>query len=167
MSGKGKNKPNPSSARLKSLPAPAAGARKECPRRLQGIGDDYDSEHPLWRLSLLDLDHHDGWSWGIQEAPLRKIVAFLTEMERLTWAQVRAQLTGGSRRGPKHKAIPVDHLCPVAQRRLRELQLDDFEEMFRFRLGNMERLWGMILDGVFYPVWWDQDHKVCPGKDRD
>lgn len=35
----------------------------------------------------------------------------------------------------------------------------------------MGRLWGrMDTDGgvlVFYPIWWDGHHKVCPGKDAD
>lgn len=44
---------------------------------------------------------------------------------------------------------------------------DDFDEMFRFRLGNLERLWGVIRDGVFYAIWWDPNHQVCPGKDKD
>ena len=30
-----------------------------------------------------------------------------------------------------------------------------------FRLGNTRRLWG-IIDDVFYPVWWDANHKVYP-----
>jgi hypothetical protein len=99
-----------------------------------------------------------------------KIITFLTEMERLTWKQIREQMTGGERRrGAKHKSIPVDSLCSEAQARLRDLQLDDSDELFRFRLGNMERLWGVLTPDnprVFYPIWWDPDHKVCPSADR-
>ncbi len=101
---------------------------------------------------------------------LLKIIALLTEMERLTWREIRAQLTGGKRRGPKHKFIPLDSLCKEAQERLQALQLDDFEELFRFRTGNMERLWGVVSGDaprVFYPIWWDPDHKVCPSRDQN
>jgi hypothetical protein len=49
---------------------------------------------------------------------------------------------------------------------LEELRLDDFDELFRFRLGTMRRLWGIVDDEVFYPVWWDPDHKVYP-QDRE
>lgn len=45
----------------------------------------------------------------------------------------------------------------------------EWDQMFRFRLGNMERLWGVISDEdprVFYPIWWDPLHKVCPSKDK-
>ncbi|MEU2434511.1 hypothetical protein ABZ611_34420 [Streptomyces sp. NPDC007861] len=102
---------------------------------------------------------------------MAKIVDFLTEMERLTWREVRALMTSSKkRRGAKHKSIPIEHLCKEAQDRLQELQLDDFAEFFRFRTGNMERLWGVIAGEsprVFYPIWWDADHKVCPSKDQD
>ncbi len=77
-------------------------------------------------------------------------------------------MTGGNRRrGAKHKPIPAGHLCDEAQRRLVELELDEFDELFRFRLGNMARLWGVIDEGVFYAIWWDPDHRVCPSKDPD
>lgn len=169
MQKKAKRSPVPSSSpHRKERPVRPAGSAKPRPRCLQGIDDEPGSNHPMWRLAFLDL-HHDGdWSWGLGEDALRKIVAFLQEMERLTWTEIRAQLTGGNRRrGPKHKFIPAAHLCPAAQQRLLNLQLDEFDELFRFRLGNMERLWGVVHQEVFYPVWWDADHKVCPGKDPD
>jgi len=48
--------------------------------------------------------------------------------------------------------MPVSQLCGEAQRRLEELRLDDFDELFRFRLGNMRRLWG-IIDNEPFPSW--------------
>jgi hypothetical protein len=162
MSGKSKNRPIPSlPPQRKQLPAPSAGPAKPLPSCLKGICG--GPAHPTWRLALLDLDHDGDWSWGTDERALRKIIEFLREMERLTWTEVRAQITGSQRRrGPKHKPIPVGSLCTAAQKRLAELKLDDFDELFRFRLGNMERLWGVVHDEVFYPVWWDPDHNVCP-----
>lgn len=59
---------------------------------------------------------------------------------------------------------PCERAGLEARARLEELGLDDFDELFRFRLGNMERLWGVFAGNnhVFYPLWWDCDHKVCP-----
>jgi hypothetical protein len=141
------------------------------PRRLLGVATagELDEQHPVWRTSLLDREHAGSWSWAITDATLLKIVDLLSEMERLTWREIRQQQTGGRRRGAKHKPIPRDHLCKEAQDRLEELELDDFEELFRFRTGNMERLWGVLSNEnprVFYPIWWDADHRVCPSKDQ-
>jgi len=49
----------------------------------------------------------------------------------------------------------------TSQQRLSQRQLDGFD-VFRFRLGNTERLWGFINEAVFYPAWRDPDHSVYP-----
>ncbi|MBQ1081577.1 hypothetical protein [Nocardiopsis sp. B62] len=157
--------------RPKRLPASAVPEQpNRVPRRLPA-SHDVDGQSPLWRLSLLDRDHQGSWSWGIDEATLLKIVTLLREMESLTWTEIFNQQTGGKkRRGPRNKPIPVENLCKEAQNRLRELKLEEWDELFRFREGNMGRLWGVLTPEhprVFYPIWWDADHRVCPGKDRD
>jgi hypothetical protein len=120
----------------------------------------------VWRLSLLDLEFTGDWSWAVTDKVLMRICDFLVEMERLTWRQIRDQEAHSNRRSDrKHKYVARDHLTAKAQRRLEDLQLDDFDELFRFRLGNMERLWGVLPSDnprVFYPIWWDPDHKICP-----
>lgn len=121
-----------------------------------------DGAHPSWRLALLDLEHNGSWSWDVGEDDLKKIIAFLTEMERLTWREVKAQMFNSKRgRHRKHHPMGFDSLCKEAQQRLRARQLEGFD-LFRFRLGNEERLWGLMYDGVFYPVWWDPLHQVYP-----
>jgi hypothetical protein len=130
--------------------------------RLLGLDEELPGSQPVWRLSLLDLDHAGSWSWnGASEAVMRQIVAFLSEMERLTWTRIRAQIHGGGHR--RNKPIPLDQLCAEARRRLVDLQLDDLDELFEFRLGSRRRLWGVAREnGVFYPVWWDPEHQVYP-----
>lgn len=156
MAKKPKRPPSPSS----SPPRKEVPAR---PRRLQGLDDEPDGRKPSWRLSLLDLNHDGSWSWSVTETTVQKIATFLTQMERLTWTEILAQITSGKRRGHrKHHPVPVERLCPEAQRRLQDLQLDEFDELFRFRLGNRPRLWGIVDGAVFYPVWWGPRHKVYP-----
>lgn len=71
--------------------------------------------------------------------------------------------TGTGRRGPKHKFIPVDSCIPATKNRLRMLRLDEYDgSWFRFRLKGEQRLWGIIVEACFFPVWWDPDHEVCP-----
>ncbi len=137
------------------------------PAALRGIDDEPPGVHPVWRLSLLDLDHAGSWSWNsATQDVLHEIVAFLAEMERLTWAEIRAQLHGGGSRGQahrKHHPIQLSQLCREAKRRLEDRQLDDIDELFGFRLGSRHRLWGVAREnGVFYALWWDADHQVYP-----
>lgn len=175
MARKAKRKPAPTATASKSIPAPPSSslAGKQVPRRLRGVAktSGNDEDHPVWRLSLLDHEYDGVWSWsGIDGPALRVIIDLLVQMERLSWKEIRAQMTGGGRRrGHKHKHIPVEHLGEAAQRRLVEIELDDSTALFRFRTGNLGRLWGVVSDErppVFYPVWWDPLHKVCPGRDE-
>jgi hypothetical protein len=155
-SKKGKSRPVPQSP-------PPVKERPVVPRALLGITDTPDEAHPSWRLSLLDLDHAGGWSWSATEANLREIVKFLSEMERLRWTEIRAQVTSSRRASHrKHHEVPTESLCREAQRRLQDLQLDEFDELFRFRLTGPKRLWGVVHAGVFYPLWWDPSHQVYP-----
>jgi len=153
---------------------PAVTSDRKVPRRLRGVvpndnDPDVIDRKPAWGFSLVDLTSHEWSASPTDGATLLEILNFLQGMERLTWREIRDQITGGNtRRGPKHKTIPVESLIPAAQARLAELELDDHTELFRFRLGNMKRLWGVFVGGhhVFYPVWWDPDHKICPSRDR-
>jgi hypothetical protein len=112
-------------------------------------------------LSLLDLDHTGSWSWNVNEGVLQEIIAFLKQMERLTWTEIRSQTHGGGHL--RHHPIPVESLCAEAQRRLQQLRLDDLDELFEFRLGSRRRLWGAVPDdGIFCVLWWDPQHQVYP-----
>jgi hypothetical protein len=84
------------------------------PKRLAGVASSANGSHPAWRLSFLDLDHAGGWSWQVSPADLREIISFLSEMERLTWTEVHAQITS-SKRGShrKHHPMPIGQLCHV------------------------------------------------------
>jgi hypothetical protein len=155
--------PQKGKAKQVARPIPPLTKELPLPKRLSGIADASNGRHPTWRLSFLDLDHEGSWSWQVPTADLHDIVRFLQEMERLTWTEVFAQLAGskkGSHR--KHHAMPAEQLCAEAQRRLQHLRLDDFDELFRFRLGNKRRLWGILDAEIFYPLWWDAEHKVYP-----
>lgn len=118
---------------------------------------------------MLDHEANGTWTWDIDRADMMEIMAFLSEMEKRTWSEIRRDMAGGNRRrGEKHKFIPLASLSKEARARLAEIELDDQDQLFRFRLGNLKRLWGVILpdDHMFYLLWWDEHHKVCPSADR-
>lgn len=75
--------------RSKKRPSLAPAPAKLTPRRLRGVAaNEGDDHHPVWRLTLLDQEHDVGWSWRIDARTVRRIVDFLTEMERLTWREI-------------------------------------------------------------------------------
>ncbi|MEV0754992.1 hypothetical protein [Streptosporangium sp. NPDC050280] len=174
MAKRDKRQPVPAVPKGKSKPvvpgslAPGAG-KPIAPKKLLGVhtnSDDDDLRHPVWRLSLLDREHDGSWSWKIDGATLMTIIEALTAMERLTWREIRVQQAHSKSRSlAKHHAQPVGSLCAEAQKRLGDLGLDDWDELFRFRIMQKGRLWGVLSNEsprVFYPIWWDPEHLVSP-----
>ncbi|WP_430781992.1 hypothetical protein [Actinoplanes sp. G11-F43] len=84
---------------------------------------------------------------------------FLCEMGRLTWREIRAQMSGGHR---KHHSQDLVTLEKEAQQRFLHLRLDEVvgDELFRFRLEGAVRLWGFLDEAVFHVLWWDAGHQV-------
>lgn len=58
--------------------------------------------------------------------------------------------------------VTVSTISNEAQKRLRDIQQDDIDELFSLRLSGTERIWGIRDGRVFYVLWWDPEHTVCP-----
>ena len=148
---------------MRKQPQAKASSRvSKTPRTAVGLPSAAD-QRPAWRLARLDYDGR--WGWGkISDPDLKAVVRFIQEMERVTWKEIRAMRTGGGkRRSAKHKFIPMESCIPDAQKRLRALHLEEYDgSWFRFRLMGEQRLWGVLMDACFLPVWWDPEHEVCP-----
>lgn len=113
-------------------------------------------------FEFADRAYEGDWSWpdGPEAAIL---LTFLCDISNSTWDEIRAQQTGGKNRHKKHHSQAFDSVVLAAQQRITERRLNEtFEEFFRFRLGGEQRLWGFQVDGVFYVLWWDQNHMVTP-----
>lgn len=97
------------------------------------------------------------------EAPNEKDILALTgklrSLESMTWNEIFQ-----SKRRNHTNAIVG--FAPAAQRRLRERQLDDFEELHSIRLTGVERIYGVWREGVFYAIWWDRSHRCYPSKKK-
>lgn len=135
------------------------------------VGTPRADGYPSFSFRYADRSYSGMWEWPPTGEDLDEVLDFLCEMSRLTWLEIKSQLTGSGRRGSRHKKHHYqdsDGVCLEAQRRFGELGLDAvFDQYFRFRLGGEKRLWGFLTDdGVFHVLWWDPDHKVCPSEKR-
>ena len=83
-------------------------------------------------------------------------------METALWREI---LVTDKRR---NHASDVVTFCKSARDRLTELALDDRDELTSLRLAGKARVWGFFdaLDGAFYVVWFDPNHKVCPSQKK-
>lgn len=116
---------------------------------------DRDGDNRLsWRIALMDLD--GPWPWTMTPAKVLQVRSKIAEFERQTWAELSQQHV------PRLKRIALDSLCTAAQNRLVHLKKDDVDGLWELRLAGQERVWGLRQADIFYLLWWDPDHQVCP-----
>ena len=89
------------------------------------------------------------------------IIPKLKEFEKLTWHEIENQKYGNEQK-TKHHNIEVERLCPAAQKRLRDLKMDDVGELFSFRLEGKLRIFGRRIHNCFQIMWIDTEHQICP-----
>jgi hypothetical protein len=134
---------------------PVAGAKvkvKKRPKRAP-LGDPLASEPTTtFGLSLVDLGGPWGWS-RIEVGVLDRVLKFMHGLESMRPTEIF---------GRRSKFIPLDAICPDAYKRLETLKLDDRDGLWELRVSGLERIWGDRQQHVFYPVWWDPLHEVCP-----
>lgn len=136
-------------------PSKQANASHENVKRLAEI----DDHCPVWQLKILDMEH-PAWGWkNLSSADLHDVLSKLKNYETMKWKEIRANLQ-------YNHYIPTANVHSDAQKRLRELQLDDFEELFRLRLGGKQRVWGILERYIFKILWWDPDHTVCSSEKK-
>jgi hypothetical protein len=117
-----------------------------------------------WRFEHVDLD--GAWGWRtLKDADLKALRRELVALEKFT--RRKLQVDG------KLIAIPSEDLCSDAQRRLIDLELEEWEELWQLilRSGGQRkwRAWGRAEGAHFYLLWWDPGHTVCsrgPAKGR-
>jgi hypothetical protein len=110
-----------------------------------------------WRFGMADLDGPWGWR-DVDAATMQEIIGKLRDFESMTVSQLFHQ---GDEPG---KQYALSQLPAKPIKRLRELDLDDADNIYRLRLGGKKRLYGFLFDDVFHLLWWDPDHGVFPSK---
>jgi hypothetical protein len=157
--------------RGKSVAPAALAAVAQHPKRLRplvlsDVPADREERGPHWSFALADHSHDEKWSWSWVGDHVGSLLPFLAQMERLTWREIRQQKvpSAGNRMRRRFHGHSVESLPTAARKRLEELELDDVDEVFRFRLSNKERLWGIFVpqSHVFCLLWWDPNHQVYP-----
>jgi hypothetical protein len=116
-----------------------------------------------WSAAEVDHQYTGDWAWQLNAKDVADLLQLLEETSRLTWREVKNLRTGGPRSRPLHHDQPVKSICPPAQRRLAELEID-VEHVFRLRHGNLIRVWGYLAGPIFRILWYDRELKVCPSE---
>jgi len=152
QSGGGRKRLGPATAPTKAKTVGAAGAAPE----------PIDDKPFRWSAGALDHGFEGEWDWSLRGREALNLLSVLEGMGQLTWREVKALETHSEHKTHRlHHSQPVESICASAQRRLDDLELQ-LTEVFRLRHGNMLRIWGYVQGAVFYILWFDRNHRVCP-----
>lgn len=118
----------------------------------QEVPNSYFSWNPSWNFSKCDFEHS---KWSLQNSDVfQEIIPKLISFERRTWGDIISDR--------KHNHwIDTSKLTKEAQDRLLEIQLFN-DSLFSLHLTGTLRLFGYIENGVYYIVWYDPNHEICP-----
>lgn len=113
------------------------------------------------------------WSWGARnfddELWEREVRMMLRHHEGKTWGAIENEKCNGKRgkREKKNKPYHVKQLREEVQERWRELGLEEFPEVFRFRTSSLKRIFGIRITHEFHVLWYDPEHMIYPLKKKN
>lgn len=118
----------------------------------------------VWSARRLDHDYYGEWDWNLTPQELCELMKFIEAQTKRTWGEIMGDQTGGRKRHKKHHAMQVKNLSRAARERVTELYASEIppEQLFRFRLSGLVRLWGTRTGNLFEILWYDREHKVYP-----
>lgn len=115
-----------------------------------------DRCQPEFRAEQIDKTGPWGWD-NFDSSQIQEVFQKLFESQKLTWHDLR---NNGS-----HAVNRID-LCADAQKRLTQIQKDDLDQLFSLRLTGRKRIWGIKEGNIFWLLWWDPNHEVCPSNKK-
>lgn len=137
----------------------------EEPIKVVRVGADPDSiYHMNVTIECDNPDQEGTWSWGVarkwqNDEWAKSIEPKLSEWSKLTWAEIDSHTSDTGHK--MHHNMDCDNICEEAQYRMIEIDRL-FEVLFRFRAGNLERVWGYRVVNVFHVLWYDPTHRIYP-----
>ncbi|EGR2744416.1 TPA: hypothetical protein JG812_003956 [Vibrio parahaemolyticus] len=116
-----------------------------------------------WCARKADLDGK--WVWGEERIWSEQewsnvICSAMNSLQGSDWSEIQKMTSDTGHL--MHHEHDISDLCDAAVERWIELELDQFDTPFRFRLGNKKRAWGIELQGHFYMIWYEREHKIYP-----
>ncbi|HBE17363.1 MAG TPA: hypothetical protein DEG17_00745 [Cyanobacteria bacterium UBA11149] len=113
-----------------------------------------DEEHPSFRFTHTDKNRWLLSDWTSSE--INDLLAGLKKIELYTWGQIKSH--GSKKRGASvgtgYKLISNYPTLPdniPEDVKLSEMRIDEKKRIFGFRVAS-----------VYYIIWFDRDHSVCP-----
>lgn len=137
--------------------------RPKEPKSIQNP-DSFFDQTPVWSFSYCDFDH-SRWGLCAETSLIEKVLKRLAAFERQTWGQIFCD-TAGRNGNTKHHQIETYKIIKEAQTRLAEINMGQYDTLYSMSISGHIRLWGVINNGIFFIIWLDKDHEICPSSKK-
>lgn len=129
------------------------------PKILAHLGEPtLEGRYLCWRLSSADID--GPFSCG--QFTHNDFIQFWDRLRAFEGMNVSKLGQAGCFHG-----VPCTNISKKAKKRLEEIDKDDLDIIYGFRIAGKCRLWCMKHENILSVLWWDRKHKVYPvGKKR-
>lgn len=128
------------------------------PRKIPHSRHEVNPDERVFRWDFSKVDTKG--KWGIDKVKcsffLHQIWGKIRDYEGMRWGEVLAD-------NHRVHVIPVGSIVRAAQRRLQELECDEFNDhLLSFRLSGTQRVWAIQYQDRPCFLWWDPEHKIYP-----
>lgn len=108
---------------------------------------------PVWRVRRMDIT--GPWCFLARNSidSIAMLQKRLSELETMSWQEIDKTHS---------HFVGVDGCSKEAQDRLKELRLDDLDQLYSLRVTGKFRVFGIREEHVFDLLWCDPDHEVYP-----
>lgn len=122
---------------------------------------EFRSKPVQWSTAEVDWHAPERFTdWELDKSGLKELISFLEQLPKKTWNEWMNEQANGRL---KHHSHSLDSLDREVRSRIEKIKLGDrVEELFRFRLSGLVRLWGFREGTTFYLLWFDRKHSVFP-----
>lgn len=111
----------------------------------------FEGGHLSWRFCAADTGGR--WSWSsVSKEWLTDIVGRLAAFEKMGQGEIKNV----------RSIVSVVNVVSEAKQRLRDLERDDIDTLYGWRVGAKERVWCAQYGGMMSVLWWDSEHEVYP-----
>lgn len=113
-----------------------------------------EDNFPDFRAGKMDTNGRWGWhNSNTLTIDMKEFLDKVFENQKLSWQELR---NNGS-----HE-VELDQIVPEARKRLEEIEQDEIDLLYSLRLTGKKRMWGIKDNNIFWILWWDPNHEICP-----
>lgn len=89
------------------------------------------------------MEFVDPFGWHIVDANVMQFIrSKLANFETMTWDDIILKAK------KQNHTVALNQLCPQAQKRLKDLHLEDLDGLLSLRLAAKQRVWGIFAEGL-------------------